>query len=45
MRTRPLSRPAYNGGAVRHLIAAAQDHLVANADHVTHVRLVSQSKR
>jgi hypothetical protein len=33
--------PAYNGGAVRHLIAAAQDHLVANAEHVTHIRLVS----
>ena len=33
--------PAYNGGAVRQLIAATQDYLVANAGHVTHVRLVS----
>jgi hypothetical protein len=33
--------PAYKGGAVQRLIAAAQDYLAANAGRVTNIRLVS----
>lgn len=33
--------PAYNGNAVQQLISAAQDYLAANAEHVTHIRMVS----
>lgn len=33
--------PAYNGGAVQRLIAAAQNYLAANAERVTLIRLIS----
>lgn len=33
--------PAYDSGAVKRLIAAAQDYLAANAGRLAHIRLVS----
>ena len=33
--------PAYNGGSVQRLIAAAQNYLATNAESVMHSRLVS----
>lgn len=33
--------PAYNGGAVQRLVAAAQDYLAANAGRITHIRMIS----
>ena len=33
--------PSCNGRPVQNLVAAAQEHLKANAGHTTHIRLVS----